>query len=477
MNEISNKDFKKNTSLFIKEKLSISNKDSIFLILSFVLFLFLLTTFIFYFTAPIIATKNLHISKELASRDYIRGVHLLFMFEEGNFLWGYFSLSSIIMLITNSAALILSVIVPILKLKNKFKPILLVIEPILVFIATVSLILIPMTTFYKGDYLSPSCFDLYVTYTLSVIFLSISLLISLSILFIYSYTKDKKKPLKASTYITTGSILALSGLVALSSCLVFTNINSSKFLYRTINNNTEVEILGIKDKDSRNVNIPDEINGLPVTSIGKYSFIDCHYIRNVNLPKTLNNIDRGAFAHCTSLFTIVIPESVTSINSLAFCHCLHLTIYCEVETLPSGYSSGWCGSARAIYWGGEWEYDSDGNPIAKWRNSYYTEGLIFRDRSVAGYEGSDTNVVIPYGIISIRYRAFYNCTYITSIIIPGSVGLIRSRAFEGCTSLTIYCEAESRLPLWEAGWNNSKRPVYWGGEWDCDSNGIPYPLI
>ena len=53
----------------------------------------------------------------------------------------------------------------------------------------------------------------------------------------------------------------------------------------------------------------------------------------------------------------------------------------------------------------------------------------------------DTDVVIPstidgYKVISIGYRAFYNCTSLTSITIPDSVTSIGNDAFRKCTSLT-----------------------------------------
>lgn len=40
-----------------------------------------------------------------------------------------------------------------------------------------------------------------------------------------------------------------------------------------------------------------------------------------------------------------------------------------------------------------------------------------------------------------------------------------------------YWEAETPRSGWSSDWNYSDRPIYWGEEWEYDSNGNPYPLI
>ena len=64
-----------------------------------------------------------------------------------------------------------------------------------------------------------------------------------------------------------------------------------------------------------------------------------------------------------------------------------------------------------------------------------------RGATITGYEGSETNIVIPetvdgYKVTGISWRAFEGNTDITSVTIPSSVTVIEEAAFVGCTSLT-----------------------------------------
>lgn len=99
---------------------------------------------------------------------------------------------------------------------------------------------------------------------------------------------------------------------------------------------------------SRDVVIPDEIDGVAVVEIGFYAFeakydvrsvvvpetvtligecafMDCASLETVNIPEAVTGIDRGAFAACTSLKEITIPSNVTYVREEAFTACESLT--------------------------------------------------------------------------------------------------------------------------------------------------------
>ena len=92
--------------------------------------------------------------------------------------------------------------------------------------------------------------------------------------------------------------------------------------------------------------IPDS-----VTSISDYAFYGCRSLTSIEIPNSVTSIDDYAFSYCTSLTSIEIPDSVTYIGSSAFKDCTSLTIYCEVESKPSGWISYWNPDNRPVVWG------------------------------------------------------------------------------------------------------------------------------
>jgi len=71
--------------------------------------------------------------------------------------------------------------------------------------------------------------------------------------------------------------------------------------------------------------IPNEIEGLPVTSIGDNAFCGCSRLTLINIPDSITSIGSWAFDMCSSLTSITIPEGVTSIGGGAFNRCTSLT--------------------------------------------------------------------------------------------------------------------------------------------------------
>lgn len=71
------------------------------------------------------------------------------------------------------------------------------------------------------------------------------------------------------------------------------------------------------------VNIPSEINGTPVTTIGNAAFRDSA-VTSVTIPDSVTSIPDAAFYNCGNLETIHIPVSVTFIGSYAFDDCPNL---------------------------------------------------------------------------------------------------------------------------------------------------------
>ena len=91
-----------------------------------------------------------------------------------------------------------------------------------------------------------------------------------------------------------------------------------------------------------------------VTSIGDYAFFECISLTSITIPDSVTSIGGYAFAWCSSLASMTIPNSVVSIGSDVFYDCSNLkTIYCDVDSRPSGWNSSWKGGCSAEV---VWEY-------------------------------------------------------------------------------------------------------------------------
>ena len=176
--------------------------------------------------------------------------------------------------------------------------------------------------------------------------------------------------------------------------------------------------------------IPDNINGLPVTSIGDWAFSDSTGLTSIVIPDSLTTIGERAFFGCSGLNSVVIPDRVTGIGYGAFAYCSGLatvSIGISVQNIGIEAFRG-CVSLTSVA---------------------IPESVV----SIGGYSFLDctnlTDITIPEGVAIIGYGAFYRCTRLTSITIPQSVTAIGREAFADCATLT-GIEVDSLNPVYSS---------------------------
>lgn len=81
---------------------------------------------------------------------------------------------------------------------------------------------------------------------------------------------------------------------------------------------TYAEVIGFSGEDLASVNIPAEIDGLPVTSIMGEAFKQKTSITSLSLPHGLETIGIQAFDGCSNIASITIPNTVTVLHTSCF---------------------------------------------------------------------------------------------------------------------------------------------------------------
>ena len=177
------------------------------------------------------------------------------------------------------------------------------------------------------------------------------------------------------------------------------------------------------------VNIPSEINGTPVTTIGNAAFRDSS-VTSVTIPASVTEIGANAFAGCTNLTSVTYGGDWSNL------------------TIQSGNPAVEDAAKDAA---NEQLFDFEFilNNTAVIVNNYKCKGTAADVTIPSCYKGKPvtainnaafpnsavTSVTIPDSVTSIPDAAFVNCSQLTNISIPNSVTYIGFSAFDGCASL------------------------------------------
>ena len=173
-----------------------------------------------------------------------------------------------------------------------------------------------------------------------------------------------------------------------------------------------------------------------ITKINEYAFSDCDSLTSVVIGDGVTSIGYRAFYDCDSLTSVVIGDGATSIGDYAFSSCHKLVEVVNKSThftVTKGSTDyGYLGYyALAVY--------NSGSGITESQllndNGYiiYTDGA---EKILVGYNGAETDLVLPSYITKINQYAFYACDSLTSVVIPDNVTTIGKYAFYYCSSLT-----------------------------------------
>lgn len=197
------------------------------------------------------------------------------------------------------------------------------------------------------------------------------------------------------------------------------------FQYKNLGN--YIEIVATSTTAKGVVEVPAEIDGLPVKVAGEHAFAGNQNVTEFKLPDTLTTLGKGAFWGDTALTSVTIPEGVTQIKDETFLNCMSLSNVFLPENLKSI-------GVRAFY---------NCNQIESLKLPATVKSI-----SSQAFDSCRQlrTINIPDGVTVLEQGVFSNCDVLYNIKLPESVEKICQSALpNGVTQVTIWnpdCEIE-----------------------------------
>lgn len=197
------------------------------------------------------------------------------------------------------------------------------------------------------------------------------------------------------------------------------------------------------------VNIPSEINGTPVTTIGNAAFRDSS-VTSVTIPASVTEIGSNAFAGCTNLTSVnyagdwsnlTIQSGNPAVQDAANAPLFDFDFTPDnTAVIVTNYK--YKGTAADVTIPSRYQ----GKPVtaiehAAFFNSAVTsvtipDSVTSIDDNAFGFCSQLTNISIPNSVTYIGFSAFAHCTSLKSITLPSSLSFISGSLFSGCSQLT-----------------------------------------
>lgn len=224
-----------------------------------------------------------------------------------------------------------------------------------------------------------------------------------------------------------------------------------------------VEITGYNGEPSE-IEIPSEINGLPVTEVFAQAFENCYSLASVIIPDSITNIgynafkgtgiyndlnnwengvlyignylvevDKdisgtcyikdgtkhiayGAFRECINLTSVIIPDSVTDISGRIFYGCSNLAEIVLPDNLTNigEFAFAYCNNLTEVI---------------------IPDSVTSIDTGAFSNCSNLSYINLPDSITNIGDSAFSKCVSLTSVAIPDSITTVGSYMFDGCSNL------------------------------------------
>lgn len=218
--------------------------------------------------------------------------------------------------------------------------------------------------------------------------------------------------------------IVFAGLLSL---FLFTCVIQAQDYIWTTNNDDTLILTGYIGNGGA-VEIPSNVAGLVVTSIGSNVFYGCTNLMSVSIPFGVTNIGENAFRSCYNMSRADIPDSILNIGDRAFRYCSNLS---------------WAVIGNSVTNIGIGAFASSIIP-----EIHIPSNVQNISSGAFQYCSNLTSVSIANGVQNIGHYVFEYCVSLSDINIPNSVTNIGSFAFRSCTNLTSIRIGDGVLRIW-----------------------------
>ncbi len=241
------------------------------------------------------------------------------------------------------------------------------------------------------------------------------------------------------------TVIGIMALTLTASSVIFQNndnfLNVSATVIESYSENLNYELLTYEicddgyiriiacDESAVNVEIPSEIDGLPVTVIGDNAFYKCRSLESVTIPESIKEIQENAFWVCMALKEINIPSSVEKIATDSFYYCTSL------EKINVSADNQFFSDIDGVM------FNKNQTELLRFPINYYLTEYTVPDTVTAVGDSAftfcknTTDITLPNGLEKIGTYSFGFCQNLKNINIPDSVKTIGVDAFSGCENL------------------------------------------
>lgn len=213
-----------------------------------------------------------------------------------------------------------------------------------------------------------------------------------------------------------------------------------------------------------------EAGGTAPLTIGKSAFSGCTGLTALAFPDRLTTIGDDAFYGCSNLMYVELSENLTSMGAYSFYECTKLLEVYNKSEMSENDIKQWglagyyakniftptSGESKLTIDENGYVYISLEDVYVSWNIDNLTGNFFL------GYIGTETNLVIPEGMVAIYTNALRNSGPFDSIVVPTGISYCMSSAFSSCgTPLILF--KDSALPTtWDSYWNSDSCQTIFG---------------